>query len=1033
MRTNTKRKLKWLSVALAVIFSMSMFAACAPQQSADGDVYYKVTYYDESGSALWVQTVKSGDKAFDWTPEKSGYEFDEWYADSSRTDKYDFSDGVTSDMSLYAKFEEAQQPEKQNWYTVTYYDEGEVLRTQSVKEGECAFDWIPEKSGYDFDGWYTDSAATIEYNFSSQVTANISLYAKYTVKGADPAELQYPVTLSKDGMQVTYGFEGEEKTIDLGERCIYIDGRLSDEQIEGYDYVYNSFKQAMANLVDGTESDPMEVYIAPYVYWIHNPNSEETTEAFGMYINCQYLHIIGLTDDPYNVVIAGNYGHNEGYDGGNWTMFSVRGDGLELRNVTFGDYCNVDLVYPLDPSLNMPKRTDNVTQGQIASYSGDKLYAENCNFISRLNMMPFNNSQRALYVNCHMESTDDSLNGSSRSVYLGCDFQFYSGKPWYSTGGSTLLNCTMEIVHYNVSDKVQQYLSKAQSPYVVIDSQFISDYDVPVTIGWSDVLSPTFRSYYSNVTHNGEQITFDDGGKSPDAGVDLTGTQALKAYKLVDGDGNIIYNVYNLLRGTDGWDPLNQKDKVTALGADDVATRMSASVIEGSYELETEANTATLGYALSGPQSSDYTSQAKVTWSIKPKDEKYVTIAPSADGTSCVVTPINDTDDIPTVVVTAKDVSGLEAAVALTVRAKVLPAPEFASAPVIKQNSDGTAQVDYTITGESADNSQIIWSVCDDAQGNNAKEVAIGRGSEPLKKITLEKAYVGKYLQVSILRKSVRSDYAAAADVYMLETPIADSGIASHESYSTDFANFPTDPQTEIAAGFWTVDGYCPADTQEGYIPLDGTEVDGKYSDKVAGKWTPSHVDNTKSSWAYGTGAKNGFLDYTGIYQTARGARLMYTPLEGDYGDMDVTLKVAPGKTASQGFGSDYQYMDVMIKFDTSTLTGYGLRIYRTSGDSCDFVLMQYKDGKSKEICEPVRSSCYLTECTIRVWTEDGKLNAHVESSQAQTQGAIDKGYAEKVDLTANIQSNTYGGFCLLHTGTTGDNSTYIGSLQIDW
>ena len=77
MRTNTKRKLKWLSVALAVIFSMSMFAACAPQQSADGDVYYKVTYYDESGSALWVQTVKSGDKAFDWTPEKSGYEFDE--------------------------------------------------------------------------------------------------------------------------------------------------------------------------------------------------------------------------------------------------------------------------------------------------------------------------------------------------------------------------------------------------------------------------------------------------------------------------------------------------------------------------------------------------------------------------------------------------------------------------------------------------------------------------------------------------------------------------------------------------------------------------------------------------------------------------------------------------------------------------------------------------------------------------------------------------------------------------------------------
>ena len=127
----------------------------------------------------------------------------------------------------------------------------------------------------------------------------------------------------------------------------------------------------------------MNVWIAPWVYWIHNPNSTSTSEAYGMYITCENLHITGLTDDPYNVVIAGNYGHNEGYDGGNWTMFSVETrptqphfkasiaekiqmcDGLTLKNVTFGDYCNVDLVYPLNPDLNVEKRTDNITQGQI--------------------------------------------------------------------------------------------------------------------------------------------------------------------------------------------------------------------------------------------------------------------------------------------------------------------------------------------------------------------------------------------------------------------------------------------------------------------------------------------------------------------------------------------------------------------------------------------------------------------------------------------------------------------------------------------
>lgn len=1039
MRSKTKRKLKWLSILLAIVFSMSFFAACAPQSDGEDDevsVYYSVTYYDESDEQLQVLTVKSGDKAFEWTPEKSGYEFDKWYSDSARTQAYDFDTAVTSNLSLYAKFN--QGSEQTNYYTVTFYDvDGTVLRTQTVKEGDTAFDWSPEKSGYDFDAWYTDSSATIAYNFNTAVYANISLYAAFTVATADPADLQYPVTLSADGLQVTYGFEGEEKTIDLGEKSIYIDGRLSDEQIEGYDYVYNSFKQAMDHLVDGTETDPMEVYIAPYVYWIHNPNSTSTDDPYGMYINCNYLSITGLTDDPYNVVIAGNYGHNEGYDGGNWTMFSISGDGLTLKNLTIGNYCNVDLEYPLDPSLNVSKRTNNITQGQIASYSGDKLYAENCNFISRLNMMPFNNSQRALYVNCHMESTDDALNGSSQAVYLGCDFEFYSSKPWYSSSGVTLLDCTMKIVHINVSgNTVQQYLAKSAGPFTVIDSQFISEYgdDVTVTIGWSDILSDTYRSYYSNVTHNGEPVTFDNGGTSPDTGVDITGTDALKAYKVIDNNGNIIYNVYNLLRGSDDWDPLGQKDIITSLGATDIPTSMTAYVsgTSGSEAtIESGVDTVTLSYSISGPQSTDYTAAGEVEWTISEADEQYVTITPSEDGKTCLVEGINAEEESALVIITARDKTGLVGVVAITVRPTILPAPEFTSEPVITQNDDGTAQVDYELDlGGRSDMSRIIWYICDDAEGSNPIQVAVGRGDTPLKSITLEQAYVGKYLMVTIERKHIRSDYASA-ETFISSEPVAQTGITVKNSLYTDFSTFSTEAQPEIIPGLWTLDGYCPADTQEGYIPLDGTEVDTKYSSTVAGGWTSASVTN--NSWAYGTGNKNGYLDYTGLYQTARGARLMYTPIGDSYGDMDVTVKVAPGKTASQGFGSDYQYMDIMIKFDTTTLTGYGIRIYRTSGDSCEFVLMQYADGKSKEICEPIRSSCYLTECTIRIWTEGDKLYAHVESSQEQSSTAAENGYAAMVDLEATITSNSYGGFCLLYTGTVGDNATYIGSISIEW
>ena len=1019
--------------ATAVALAMCMpLAACTDGDGKGGVTKYTVTYYDQDGvTVLMEQSVSPEGKAYEWTPTKAGYEFDDWYTTTGFNVEYDFNSAVTGNLNVYAKFETAATPIKN--FTVTYFDGNETLMKQTVADGGKGYNWTPKKDGSTFEGWYKTADFATPFDFSETIANDTSLYAKFIedVK-------QFPVTLAADGKSFTYGYEGSEKTVEINEKAIYIDGRLSDEQIEGFDNVYNSFKQAMDHLVDGTESEPMQMYIAPYVYWIHNPDSTETTEAFGIVKTCQNLHITGLTDDPRNVVIAANYGHNEGYDGGNWTMFNITGDGLTLKNLTFGDYCNVDLEYPLNPSLNRAKRTNNVTQGQIASYSGDKLYAENVRFISRLNMMPFNNSKRALYVNCHLESTDDSLNGSSQAVYLNCDFEFYSSKPWGGSSGVTLLGCQMKITHYNVGSSVSQYLSKGAGPYAVIDCEFIDDYDIPVSIGWSDVISNTYRSYYSNVKRNGTNITMDDGGNTPDAGVDLTGTEALKAYKLTDGD-KVIYNVYNLLRGEDDWDPMGQKEKVTALGATDVPLRaiaytaknssMWGTTYTSSATIESGNGTATINVDVLGRHATEYLNGLTIDWKIKDEDKDIVKLTPSQDGLSCEVEGINTQEEAKVVIVTAKLSNGLEGVVALTVRPTVLPAPEFISNPVIVQKTDGTAQVDYTLDlGTRADMSRIIWSVCDDAQGTNPIEIAVGRSTTPLKNITLSKAYVGKYLQVSVESKNIRSDYGEAKVVVASE-PIKDEGIQQSNKLIPDLSIMSTKAQKDLIEGFWTMDAYIPADTQSGYIPLDGTEEDTKYSAKVK-NWTTVN----DQSWANGTGAKNGFLNYSGIYHTGRGARMRYTAIGNDFGDMDVTLKLAPGKTAAQGFGSDYQYMDIMIKFDNETLTGYGLRIYRKSGNSCEFVLMEHKDGKSKEICTPVQSSAYLTECTVRIWTEGTKLKAHVESSSPQAATIAEaNGYAATVDLAADIVGNNYGDFCLINTGTTGDNTTYIGDISIEW
>ncbi|MBR6687485.1 MAG: hypothetical protein IKL77_01890 [Clostridia bacterium] len=765
----------------------------------------------------------------------------------------------------------------------------------------------------------------------------------------------------------------------------------------------------------------MKMYIAPYVYWIHDPASESTTSAYGITKSCSYLHMIGLTDNPENVVIAGNYGHDEGYQGGNWTMFNFSGDGLTLKNIRFGGYCNIDLEYPLDPSLNYPKRTTNITQCQIASYNGDKLYAENCDFISRLNMMPFNSSRRALYVNCHMESTDDSLNGSSQAVYLGCDLEFYSSKPWGGSSGVTLLDCDMTICHINTGDAVSQYLSKGAGRFNVIDSRFHHEYTAPVYIGFSDILSDTFRAYYSNVTVNGEKVDFSHNGAQAGKGVDITGTEFLKAYKLVDGEGNVVYNVYNLLRGNDGWDPLGQKELVEALGAQDVPTNISARSSASTIESGKDGSVATITASVSGPQGSEY--EQGVQFIVAEEDKAYVQLTAGEDGKSATVIGTNNDELSRKVIIRVVSTYGHEAAVAITVTPSILEAPEFITQPTITQNADGTASVAYELALEGREDlSEVIWSISDNADGSDAIQIAIGR-DEPLKTIALSKAYDGKYLVVSIRPKHIRSPYGEAV-VVVAANPVASAEMAIPAEMNLNLATLPTGDQRLVIPGFITIDNYKPADTAKGYIPFDSTEVDETFYSKNTAE---------ANAYRYGTGAKNGFLDYTGIYQGSKYARIMYTALEKEYTDMSLEIKVAPGKTAGQGFGSANQYMDVLIKWDSVSATGYGVRIWRNTGDSCKVALVEWREGKQKILNEAVVTSVYLTECTIKVWTAEGKLHATLNTTAKQSASAEANGYAHSIDMSVEIAGNAFGGWAIQHAGTVGDNVTYIGSIKAEW
>lgn len=832
-----------------------------------------------------------------------------------------------------------------------------------------------------------------------------------TLEGYTPMDSSDPVEFG--GTYIKY--QGE--TIQLSETAIYVDGSLSDELAAQYPYVYNDITKALSAdaLKNGTADKPMTVYVAPYVYWIDDPAATDTVQKtegysvpYGMVVNSDYLTIKGLTGNPDNVVLAGNRGQSHASNG-NYTMFRFNCSGaLTVKNITIGNYCSVDLDYPLMSELNQAKRTETITQAQLADVSGDKMFADNCNFISRLNLDPINGASRSLYNNCHFESTDDALNANA--VYVGCDFDFYGNRPLYSSygTGSTFLGCTFNCKILNVEAEPTQFFTKEGGTITAVDCVYNSNLSVPISIGWTKTPSTSLKCYQSNIIHNGQSITI--GGEGAKETVDMTGKSVLDAYKVVSG-GKTYYNTYNLLKGIDDWDPLGVKDVIKAAGQDTVATQLS--ITSDVTEIESGKETASIGGTVNYFYGTNDTTQ-KITYSVSDEDKAYVKLTDNGDGT-CKVEGTNNDDAARKVIINASTESGLEAAVGITVKPSKIEAPAFTKAPVITNDGQGSLKVDYSLDlGSREDMSAISWYRCTDAEGSNPILVAVTRNDSPEYTYKLTAGDVGYYIMAKVESKNIRSDYGTPENT-VYDKAIGVKDVRS-KNFATDFSNFPNVKQSEIKAGFWTVDYNRPADTES------------------FGSWQGA---DTEEPWVYGV-TGNGCVG-AGLYEGTQGARLMYTPVEGTYGDMSLKLVVDPAKTAGQGFGSAGQYMDVLLKFDTSTLTGYGLRIVRTkaSSNAVTFVLVKYDNGTVTEISDEVMASCYATGCTISLKAEGNKLTAHVETPTEQLADQAAKGYPHVVDLTAEIEANSFGGVAIQHTGTLGargwQNTTMLHNLNVTW
>lgn len=138
---------------------------------------YTVSFSTDGGNAIAPMVVKADTNLEEPTPVKAGYTFTGWYTDATFATPWDATNGkVTANVTLYAKYDAAQ-------YTLTYVlDNGEKVDPVKV-EYNSGVDEIadPTKTGYVFDGWYTDEARTKQWNKdTSKITGDTTLYAKWS-------------------------------------------------------------------------------------------------------------------------------------------------------------------------------------------------------------------------------------------------------------------------------------------------------------------------------------------------------------------------------------------------------------------------------------------------------------------------------------------------------------------------------------------------------------------------------------------------------------------------------------------------------------------------------------------------------------------------------------------------------------------------------------------------------------------------------------------------------------------------------------
>ena len=243
---------------------------------------YIVTFDSNGGSSVAYQKVLYSNKVEKpENPTKTYYTFGGWFTDNELVTEYDFTQEVTKSFTLYAKWILAVAK-------VTYNSRnGSSVSPQYVTIGETTTaPENPSRNGYSFDAWCTDFDCTIEFDFNTPITDNITLYARWTNVCT--------VIFDSNG-----GSDVESQIVNIGKLAVYPKTPTKDN----YTFACWCSDSELLNVFDF--NTPITENITLYARWVQISNTVTFDSLGGSSVDSQKIPIGGHAIEPENPTKTG--------------------------------------------------------------------------------------------------------------------------------------------------------------------------------------------------------------------------------------------------------------------------------------------------------------------------------------------------------------------------------------------------------------------------------------------------------------------------------------------------------------------------------------------------------------------------------------------------------------------------------------------------------------------------------------------------------------------------------------------------------